>query len=341
MEESPIESKKNTIIKKYKWVGIIGIVLIIISIIGITKYQQYSNNKNYNLNISEAQKNIKAEKFSEAIKDYQIALTYKSDSSVNSKIELCNELQSSLKDFRNGNELQNNKDYLGAYNAFKSVSSKDVKRFVVAKGKISECFNSYSRDVFLQAKDLAIKLDYQGAIDDVNLVLSIDSNNENAKVLNIQYQASLQKKTDDDKRAEEIKKKEEADLAAKKKIDEARGMLRVTSLYPSAPNSAGGVDLNILWTNNSNKVMKYVIFKVVPYNAVGDAQYSDIGDTSTFKAKVTGPINAGETYGDGMLWECAWYNNTITSVKLIGIDITYMDDSTASLDSAQVQYVIN
>ncbi|MBU3101715.1 MULTISPECIES: hypothetical protein [Clostridium] len=104
---------------------------------------------------------------------------------MNSKIELCNELQSSLKDFRNGTELQNNKDYLGAYNAFKSVSSKDVKRFVVAKGKISECFNSYSRDVFLQAKDLAIKLDYQGAIDDVNLVLSIDSNNENAKVLNI------------------------------------------------------------------------------------------------------------------------------------------------------------
>ncbi|MBU3101716.1 MULTISPECIES: hypothetical protein [Clostridium] len=77
MEESPVESKKNIIIKKYKWVGIIGIILIIISIIGITKYQQYSNNKNYNMNISEAQKNIKAEKFSEAIKDYQIALTYK------------------------------------------------------------------------------------------------------------------------------------------------------------------------------------------------------------------------------------------------------------------------
>ncbi|NNU77577.1 hypothetical protein [Clostridium estertheticum] len=341
MEESPVESKKNIIIKKYKWVGIIGIVLIIISIIGITKYQQYSNNKNYNLNISEAQKNIKAEKFSEAIKDYKTALTYKADSSVNSKIELCNELQSSLKDFRNGTELQNNKDYLGAYNAFKSVSSKDVKRFVVAKGKISECFNSYSRDVFLQAKDLAIKLDYQGAIDDVNLVLSIDSNNENAKVLNTQYQASLQKKTDDDKRAEEIKKKEEADLAAKKKIDEARGMLRVTSLYPSAPNSADGVDLNIAWENCSSKVIKYITFEVVPYNAVGDVQTCNIRGKSNFRGKVTGPIYIGGTDGGGSLWECAWYNNTITSVKLVGVNITYMDDSTASLDSTQVQYVIN
>ncbi|APC39273.1 hypothetical protein [Clostridium estertheticum] len=45
--------------------------------------------------------------------------------------------------------------------------------------------------------------------------------------------------------------------------------------------------------------------------------------------------------GGGSLWECAWYNNTITSVKLVGVNITYMDDSTASLDSNQVQYVIN
>ncbi|HEY5587871.1 MAG TPA: hypothetical protein VIK86_02830 [Candidatus Paceibacterota bacterium] len=341
MEENPIEVKSAILFKKYKWVGIIGIILIISCIMGITKYQEYSNNKNYNLNINEAQNNIKVEKFSEAIEDYQTALTYKADSSVNSKIKLCSELQSSLKQFSNGTDLQNKKDFLGAYNAFKSVVPQDKKRFEIAKGKIIECFNSYSRDVFLQSKDFASKLDYQGALDHVNLVLNIDANNEKAKLLSAQYQASLQKKIDDDKRAEVAKQKKEDELAAKKKVDDARSMLKVIKLYPSAPNSAGGVDLNILWTNSSKKVIKYIIFEVVPYNAVGDVQSSDIGGDSNFRGKVTGPVNPGENDGGGSVWECAWYNSTITSVKLVGVDITYMDDSTASLDSTQVQYVLN
>ncbi|MCB2297077.1 hypothetical protein [Clostridium tagluense] len=341
MEIKPIENKNIILYKKYKWVGIIAIILIIISIIGVTKYHEYSNNKNYNLNIREAEKNFKSEKFSEAIKDYQMALSYKSDSSVNSKIELCNKLEASFKEFSSGTELQNKKNYLDAYNAFKNVVPQDEKRFAIAKGKITECFNSYSSDEFLQAKNLATKLDYQGAIEHVDLVLNIDTNNENAKALTVQYQASLQKKIDDDKRAEEAKQKKEADLEAKKKIDDARGMLKVISLYPSSPNSAGGVDLNIVWENSSSKIIKYITFEVVPYNAVSDAQSCSISGNSNFRGKVTGPINAGETYGDNSSWECAWYNNTITSVKLVGVDITYMDGSTASLDSTQVQYVLN
>ncbi|MBU3217461.1 hypothetical protein LL033_05190 [Clostridium estertheticum] len=46
---------------------------------------------------------------------------------MNSKIELCNELQSSLKDVRNGTELQNNKDYLGVYNAVGDVQSCNIR----------------------------------------------------------------------------------------------------------------------------------------------------------------------------------------------------------------------
>ncbi|KZL88791.1 hypothetical protein CLMAG_58840 [Clostridium magnum DSM 2767] len=295
---------------------------------------QYNNNKNFNLNVAEAEKNYKSDKFSEAKKCYQTALNYKEDSNLQSKIKLCDNLQDSYNEYNKGTELLDKKDYLGAYNAFKKVSSEDQKRFSIAKDKLTQSSKLYIDSELGQAKDFASKADYQNAITHINSILSIDSNNQIAKALKTQYESDLQKKLDEQKRIEE-------EQAKQKEIDNVKNTIRLINAWTSRPNSAGGVDLKILWTNTSNKAVKYAFFNVVPYNAVGDPQQCTIRHDPSFRGKVTGPINPGQTYGGDQVWECAWYNNTIVSVKVKSIDITYMDGSTVSINEKQAEYALN
>lgn len=141
-----------------------------------------------------------------------------------------------------------------------------------------------------------------------------------------------QKKAD----TETAKAKEEAEKGAKGK---AREIIRVKSVYPSEPNSAGGVDLYIVWQNKSSKIIKYAYFEVEPYNAVGDVVSCSISGNSTFRGQETGPIKQNQWRDDGRYWECAWYNNTITKVKLLQVDIEYMDGSNVSLTGNDIDYV--
>ncbi|BBI31902.1 hypothetical protein [Cohnella abietis] len=139
-----------------------------------------------------------------------------------------------------------------------------------------------------------------------------------------------------EKKAEEDKKKAEAAKGAQEK---ARAIIRVSKVYPGKPNSADGVDLYIHWTNKSNKTIKYIYFDVVPINAVGDIVSSDIGGRSTFRAKDTGPIKSGVSFGSEYYWENAWYNSTIKKVQLQQIDITYMDDSSDTISGDDIKYI--
>ena len=41
--------------------------------------------------------------------------------------------------------------------------------------------------------------------------------------------------------------------------------------WKPGPNSAGGVSVQIVFQNDTQKTIKYVYFDVVPYNAVKDA----------------------------------------------------------------------
>lgn len=36
-----------------------------------------------------------------------------------------------------------------------------------------------------------------------------------------------------------------------------RNIIKVNGIYTKAPNSAGGVDLHIIWVNKSDKIVKY------------------------------------------------------------------------------------
>jgi hypothetical protein len=104
--------------------------------------------------------------------------------------------------------------------------------------------------------------------------------------------------------------------------------IQIIKKYTSDPNSAGGVDLNIVWKNKSKRTIKYVRFEVSAINAVDDEVYSEISVyDSPIYVKVTGPIKPNQVYGYDTYWECAWYNSTIRKCKIRSVELVYMDGS--------------
>lgn len=64
-------------------------------------------------------------------------------------------------------------------------------------------------------------------------------------------------------------------------------------------NSVAGAEPYIYWKNDSGKIIKYVTFTAVPYNAVNDIVASSIGNKTEVNLKVTGPIGpAGEDFAE-------------------------------------------
>lgn len=122
----------------------------------------------------------------------------------------------------------------------------------------------------------------------------------------------------------------------------AKELIRVKSITTSEPNIAGGVDLDIKWTNMSDKVIKYITFTAYPINAVGDIVKCTIRtqNEGQFKGQQTGPIAKGEGSKEGYIYANAWYNNTIVKATLMQIDIEYMDGSAVCLTGESLDKVI-
>ena len=144
----------------------------------------------------------------------------------------------------------------------------------------------------------------------------------------------LEKEQKDEK--ERLLKEKNREKTQKEKL---RQIIRIKKFYSSSPNSAGGVDFNIIWQNKSNKIVKYATFEVVPYNAVGDVVECTIRNSSTFRGQVTGPIKKNKWNGYGTTWSNAWYNNTIKKIKVTGVDIDYVDGTSETLYSTDIKYV--
>lgn len=318
---------------------LISIVAIIIVIIGLLAYYQYKN-INYNANVTNAEKSFNNDKFTEAKQYYSQALKYKYNVDIEAKVNLCDQMDGSLNSFNVANQYMNNKDYFKAYDIFKSVLPEDKKRYKIAQERIEESSKLYIDKTINDAKDSADKNNLDDAISKLNAIFQVDANNTTVNNLLAQYKKIKEDQADALRKAEEEKQKQEEQKKQQDEINNARNIIRVKKITTSKPNSAGGVDLYITWTNKSNKTIKYVTFKVTPYNAVGDAQYCAIRNYSQVSVQVTGPINSGKTYGDDKVWENAWYNNTITNAKLNEIDIIYMDNSTDTIDSNSVGYIL-
>ena len=107
-----------------------------------------------------------------------------------------------------------------------------------------------------------------------------------------------------------------------------RDSIQIIKKYTSDPNSAGGVDLNIIWKNKSKRTIKYASFEVSAINSVNDEVYSEISVYDGVKyVKVTGPIKPNQINGYGTYWECVWYNSTIQKCKIRSVELEYMDGS--------------
>lgn len=101
------------------------------------------------------------------------------------------------------------------------------------------------------------------------------------------------------------------------------------SYYWSQHNSAGGVDVYIAFRNKGEKTIKYVVFTVIPKNAVGDVVECEISGKSTANLKFTGPLAPNSISGGGWVsWGTVWYNYTLTTAVMTKIQIEYMDGTT-------------
>ncbi len=131
--------------------------------------------------------------------------------------------------------------------------------------------------------------------------------------------------------------------AAKTLEDKVHGLIRITKLSCSSPNSADGVGINLHFINmHPEKTIKYLEVTVIPYNAVGDTQYCDIRNYSRYTCEATGPYAPGKglTAKDNWWWPNAWYNSTIRSIKLSGVSIEYMDGTHVTLTKDELAYAI-
>ena len=116
----------------------------------------------------------------------------------------------------------------------------------------------------------------------------------------------------------------------------------IIEVRTSRPNSAGGVNPSIRWTNIGTKDIKYITFTVTPYNAVNDPVSSSIGNTSTVPLRITGPcpVNRAWSSISASSWENVWYNQTIDHIRISRIEIIFMDDTTQTISNNEIPNLI-
>jgi len=112
--------------------------------------------------------------------------------------------------------------------------------------------------------------------------------------------------------------------SSSRKTSSINDLLRGFSGFVREPNSAGGVDVDFIFTYQRTNPVKYLTFEVTPYNAVGDIAPSSIGQKSKTNIRYTGPLSKS----DKTIFVTAsnvWYNSTITEIHLTALTIEYMD----------------
>lgn len=199
---------------------------------------------------------------------------------------------------------------------------------------LSDALNAFEKKDYKKVIELAQKIHskFNGSAED-----------SKAQEIASQSQAELDR-IEAEAKAEEERKKAEA---AKNLADKVHEIIQIHELKVEEINSAGGVDVRISWTNKSPKTIKYITFIVEPYNAVGDRVRCTIRDRDSARLYETGPIEQGggsEWFAPascwiGSTWEAVWYNNTVVTLKLVGVEIEYMDGTKEEIEDEELNYV--
>lgn len=118
-------------------------------------------------------------------------------------------------------------------------------------------------------------------------------------------------------------------------VRRAASIIRIDETRLDYPNSAGGCDYHLYFTNLSSKTIKYLRWSGQVYNRVNDPAYCEIRGTASCSGYYTGPI-APNNEGWGC-WDCIVYNYTADTVKLNSITIDYTDGSHFSLSASDIR----
>lgn len=101
-----------------------------------------------------------------------------------------------------------------------------------------------------------------------------------------------------------------------------------------SPNSAGGCDYTLEFTNMSNKTIKYLYWYGSVYNAVNDKVACSIRDTYFFSGKDTGPYPPNDICEAN--WDNVIYNYSANEMRLSKITIVYMDGTSVNLSAKDI-----
>ena len=105
----------------------------------------------------------------------------------------------------------------------------------------------------------------------------------------------------------------------------------ITRIVKDGPDFVGGVGVRIFWQNISDKEIKYVVFILVPYNRVNDQVRCTITGDFSKRLLSTGPFKPNKISIN--MWEAPWYNSSIDHFEIVGLEVTYMDNSIQKFDS--------
>lgn len=128
---------------------------------------------------------------------------------------------------------------------------------------------------------------------------------------------------------------EQLPLSSKKAA--AHLTIQRSELYP--PNSAGGCDYRLRFTNMSSKTIKYLYWYGNVYNAVNDKVPCTVRNTYSFSGKCTGPIKEHDIDDGG--WDSIIYNWSAKEMRLTKITIVYMDGSSISISGSDIINICN
>lgn len=113
------------------------------------------------------------------------------------------------------------------------------------------------------------------------------------------------------------------------KLKDFVNKINIIDFFLGAPNSVGGHDLWMRYTNLNEKTIKYFTFNCDYYNGVNDKVYCDIQGTNLDRLKDTGPIEINSNGGGN--WDCVIYNYSAKYAIIKSINIIYMDGSKYSI----------
>ena len=103
-------------------------------------------------------------------------------------------------------------------------------------------------------------------------------------------------------------------------------ILGVTEIMMDNPdNFVGGIDIRVIFTNNTSKIIKYVTFTFGAVNAVGDRVECSVKHSMTANGLFTGPLNPASTSSESLIFRNMFYNASIKKVVIDKAVIEYMD----------------